>query len=70
MLISVGWNAAKADWQLASSPNPGTNNTLYDVATLSASNAWAVGTYGTPQAGNRTLVEHWSGTGWSVVPSP
>jgi hypothetical protein len=70
LLISVGWNAAKADWQLASSPNPGTNNTLYDVATLSASNAWAVGTYGTPQAGNRTLVEHWSGTGWSVVPSP
>jgi hypothetical protein len=42
---------------------------LYGVDAVSAGDVWAVGT----QAGPRqisTLVEHWDGTSWSVVPSP
>jgi hypothetical protein len=39
------------------------------VAVLAAGNAWAVGSYA-DTGGGRTLVEHWSGTAWSVVPSP
>ncbi len=43
--------------------------TLESVATLSASNVWAVG-YRGRDIGARTLVEHWDGTTWSVVSSP
>jgi hypothetical protein len=41
------------------------------VSALSASNAWAVGTY-TRKNGHvtRTLVLHWDGRSWKHVPSP
>ena len=32
-------------------------------------NVWAVGYYDT-ENGHRTLIEHWDGTSWSIVPSP
>ncbi len=38
---------------------------LRGVGAVSASDLWAVGDY----VGN-TLIEHWDGTSWSVVPSP
>ena len=41
------------------------------VTVLSASDAWAVGSYAAD--GNvftATLIEHWDGTAWRVVPSP
>ncbi len=41
---------------------------LSDVAALSANNVWAVGNSNSSGPGG-TLVEHWNGTGWSVVPS-
>ncbi len=54
------------------SPNPGgsaNNNSLYGVAVVSATNAWAVGDYsnGTTE---RTLILHWNGTSWTQVASP
>jgi hypothetical protein len=47
--------------------------TLLGVAGTSTRNAWAVGTLpgGTLASGpGGTLIEHWNGTGWRVVPSP
>src|SRR5438046_2216605 len=53
-------------WSVVSSPNPDTlSNVLKAVAVVTANNVWAVG----GQQGH-TLVEHWDGTSWSVVPSP
>jgi hypothetical protein len=57
-------------WTVEPSRNIGTRtNSLNGVASLSATDAWAVGFYddGTTF---RTLAEHWNGTKWSVVPTP
>jgi hypothetical protein len=40
---------------------------LYGIDALSATNIWAVGSSG---AADKTLVEHWNGAKWSIVPSP
>src|SRR5207253_7101542 len=37
---------------------------------VSATDVWAVGFYGPFSGPTHTLVEHWDGTSWSVVPSP
>ena len=53
------------------SPNAGTNdNYLNGVAAISATDVWAVGYYINGTGVNQTLVEHWNGSAWSVVPSP
>jgi len=41
---------------------------LSGVTVLSASNAWAVGTY--IHSGNRTVAAHWNGTTLTLVPTP
>ncbi|MGN6167796.1 MAG: hypothetical protein ACTHQQ_06445 [Solirubrobacteraceae bacterium] len=63
------WNG-KA-WKVVPSPNPlgSGNNVLSGVAAISATNAWAVGYYFNGNA-LQTLVEHWNGKAWKVVPSP
>jgi hypothetical protein len=66
--------AATADcgFSVVSSPNASSlRNSLTAVTVVSATDAWAVGSYAT--AGNAvtaTLIQHWDGTGWRVVPSP
>jgi hypothetical protein len=41
------------------------------VAIVSASNAWAVGSYeGNTSRRDQTLIEHWNGRAWNRVPSP
>lgn len=58
-------------WKLVSSPNPGLAlNGLNAVTAISASDIWAVGTFSTNGSVGQTLVTHWNGTQWSVVPSP
>jgi hypothetical protein len=56
-------------WTVIPSPNPGQSTQLNGVTALSATNAWAVGTYfnGTTFV---PLTEHWDGTSWTVIPSP
>jgi hypothetical protein len=57
-------------WTGVQPPNVGAgDNKLLGVSTLSACDAWAVGSYsnGTDQ---QTLIEHWNGTAWKVVKSP
>lgn len=58
-------------WHVAATPRLGTvRDMLYSAAAVSAHDVWAVGSR---QGGNgrfSTLIEHWDGRRWSVVPSP
>jgi hypothetical protein len=58
-------------WSIATTPNPAgaTNAVLGGVTCVSATNCFAVGNWST-SSGSKTLVEQWSGTGWSIVTSP
>src|SRR5712691_8350800 len=68
-------------WQFIFSQNPGsTQNSLNGVAVVSASDIWAVGySSNSPPSGNaaggellptgeQTLIEHWNGTQWNIIP--
>jgi hypothetical protein len=59
-------------WQIVPSPNFGTDaNELWSVAAISTADVWAVGRhYPFSLTSTSTLVEHWNGTEWSIVPSP
>jgi hypothetical protein len=61
-------------WRIVPSPNPAvgfhTTNALAAVVAITAKNAWAFGFYEKTTTSFRTLVEHWDGVKWSVVPSP
>ncbi len=57
-------------WNVVPSPNNGTSF-LYGVAAIAPNDIWAVG-YAQPgnKIYSKTLIEHWDGTSWSIVPSP
>jgi hypothetical protein len=58
-------------WTAFPLPNVGTQeNTLLAVSTTSTGLAWAVGYFVNGRFQQQTLVEHFDGTVWSVVPSP
>ncbi len=60
-------------WTVVPMAQPGTNTpTISAVTALSPTNAWAAGDDigATSPVGGGTLLEHWNGTSWSVVPSP
>jgi hypothetical protein len=62
-------------WGVVASPNQGDlDNALKGISGVAADDLWAVGEYnpGLPPTatGRRTLVEHWDGSQWSIVPSP
>jgi hypothetical protein len=58
-------------WTVASSPNPGsTGNQLNAVSVVFDSDAWAVGFFTDDSFIAHTLIEHWDGFSWNVVPSP
>jgi hypothetical protein len=63
------WNGTQ--WNIVKSPNVGSNNNfLNSVTTVSANDVWAVGTSSNKSNNDRTLILHWDGSQWSVVPSP
>jgi hypothetical protein len=43
---------------------------LSGVAAVTTNDVWAVGYYSSDGTVNQTLVEHWNGSIWSVVPNP
>jgi hypothetical protein len=64
------WNGST--WKVVYTPTISPHdNWLEGVAASSSSNAWAVGYYlqGSIDA-QRTLIEHWNGSKWSIVASP
>ena len=71
--LGLHWDGAS--WQIVPTPNPTWPGadffTLEDVVALAADDAWAVG-YAADFASlkSTTLIEHWDGAGWRIVPSP
>ena len=63
------WDGAR--WSVVPSPSPGTAgiNRLYGVAANAANDVWAVGSHQRSSSPLETLIEHWDGTRWSVIPS-
>jgi hypothetical protein len=58
-------------WTVVPSPNPGPRDDALDgVLALATNDVWAVGAQTDHNLQNSTLIEHWDGTAWSVVPSP
>lgn len=75
--ITEHWNGTA--WSVVPSPNvpssqpqvPGeATGTLDGVTTGSADDVWAVGDSFPGGSTVPTLVEHWNGTNWTIVPSP
>lgn len=67
--------AAKAvschSWSGVQPPNHGSlANSLNDVSVLSSCSAWAVGDYLIGPTTTRSLILHWNGSAWKLVPSP
>jgi hypothetical protein len=70
--FAMHWNGS--EWADVATPNVSKGmNRLEAVLALSPNNAWAVG-YSTPANADRepkrTLILHWDGKSWKVVPSP
>lgn len=67
--LTERWNGSA--WTVVPSPLPPDANAsnLDGVKTLSATNAWAVGSYRT-LAGVHPLIQRWNGSNWTVVPGP
>jgi hypothetical protein len=66
---------ASCSWTVVPSPNldPSTRfNWLRDVAVVSDQDVWAAGIAYIPEGGGgtRSLLLHWDGTAWSIVPHP
>jgi hypothetical protein len=58
-------------WSEYPLPNVGANqNTLLGVSELPTGSTWAVGYYLDANWVDQSLIEHWNGSNWSVVPSP
>jgi hypothetical protein len=68
--LTEHWDGSQ--WSIVSSPSPGIDfDTLTGVAAVSSNDVWAVGDYHTaPFYRMVTLIEHWDGSQWSIVPSP
>jgi len=58
-------------WTIVTTPDTGATQTNYllGVTCVSTSDCWAVG-YTSTSSADQTLVEHWDGTAWAIVPSP
>jgi len=68
--LTVHWDGTQ--WTTVPSPNPaGGGSRLVDVTALAPDDAWAVGEYLYPTAGvgARSLIEHWDGSTWDIIPS-
>jgi hypothetical protein len=48
------------------------SNQLYGITAISANDIWAYGSYFASDGSEQqsTLVEHWNGASWKIVPSP
>ncbi len=69
--LAEHWNGTT--WSHVAVPTPADTGqaTFSGVDDLSPANAWAVGDWEESGATDeQTLIEHWNGTAWSIVPSP
>ena len=61
-------SGAAPDWRKV--PHSATEATLMDIAAISGTDAWTVGTRQPPNDTGYPLAEHWDGTSWKEVPVP
>jgi hypothetical protein len=67
-LFTAHWNGSV--WsQVPGPPIDATTSALFDVLALAPNDVWAVGTTRQLCCYHKTLVTHWDGGSWSVVPS-
>ncbi|MBI3474921.1 MAG: hypothetical protein HY010_04265 [Acidobacteria bacterium] len=60
-----------SSWKVISSPNGNnTGNVLAGISGNSPTDIWAVGDMVAPNTPVKTLVEHFDGANWTIVPSP
>jgi hypothetical protein len=63
------WNGTT--WTQQHVQEPAGGGSFSSVAAISATDAWAVGHIGQNNLGPwQTLIEHWNGRNWTIVPSP
>jgi hypothetical protein len=67
--LTEHWNGSA--WSVIPSSNSSTNNNaLFSIAVTAKNNVFAVGS-SSDQTGNaHTLIEHWNGSTWNILPSP
>lgn len=71
--LTIHWNGT--EWIQVPSPNKATptgsfySQALQSVTAFAPNDVWAVGYYAVGNT-EHTLVEHWDGTQWSIIPSP
>src|SRR5439155_14786528 len=59
-----------SDWEIVDSPNAGAGvNVLQAVSAVGFDDVWAVGDSDTTYSGGHTIIQHWDGQTWSLVPS-
>jgi len=59
-------------WDIVASPNPrnDTDSVLHAISAVSANDVWAVGGSHNGRLPSRTLIKHWDGVMWTIIPSP
>jgi hypothetical protein len=71
--LATGSALAVGGWTVVAAPPTGQNATLTGIATVSDSNAWAVGYHSGAaftNVGAKALIDTWNGTAWSQVTVP
>ena len=68
--VILHWNGTT--WKRGATPAHQPDGYLLGVTASSASNIWAVGQTNSGNCSSRcdTIIEHWNGCMWTVVPSP
>ncbi len=69
-LLALHWDGVSWRKVDMAYPSPGDYFDLRALLALSPTNVWAAGYYAYHGVPDRTLIEHWDGTSWRVVPSP
>jgi len=73
LALAAGTAFAATGWTVVTAPPTGQNATLTGVATVSDSDAWAVGFRNGnafTNVGAKVLIDNWNGTAWSQVATP
>jgi hypothetical protein len=68
--VAEHWDGSAWSQVTAPAPAGAGTSTLNAVSAVSANDVWAVGTDFSTAGPQLTLIEHWDGSTWSVVPSP
>ena len=67
--LAEHWDGSS--WSVVPSPDGGILDRLNAVVQIAPDDAWAVGEdYNLDAQAYQTLIEHWNGSSWTIVPSP